>query len=267
MLELAEDEQQAFIEDSKKRVLGGLKASKRPTFTLVLGAQGVGKSSLTARFENAAVISPDAYVADYYAAVGADPRDNPYDLEIGDFAMRVTQEILTEAVRRKYDIVYDAMSMSDAGRLVGGVKSLGYGVALKAVVNDMYASALNVEERKLRYNEDYTEYARGKGAYPQGNPLEVDSGDSIIRSMEMMDFLEKADKKGVKIEVYRTGEKEPAFVTGQGGDFAAFAETVAVGDKSGNMERCCKLVRKAINAGKEDAVMRLKRLESELSGR
>ena len=68
MLELAEDEQQAFIEDSKKRVLGGLKASKRPTFTLVLGAQGVGKSSLTARFENAAVISPDAYVADYYPA-------------------------------------------------------------------------------------------------------------------------------------------------------------------------------------------------------
>ena len=58
MLELAEDEQQAFIEDSKKRVLGGLKASKRPTFTLVLGAQGVGKSSLTALFENAAVISP-----------------------------------------------------------------------------------------------------------------------------------------------------------------------------------------------------------------
>ena len=169
MLELAEDEQQAFIEDSKKRVLGGLKASKRPTFTLVLGAQGVGKSSLTALFENAAVISPDAYVADYYAAVGIDPRDNPYDLEIGDFAMRVTQEILTEAVRRKYDIVYDAMSMSDAGRLVGGVKSLGYGVALKAVVNDMYASALNVEERKLRYDEDYTEYARGKGAYPQGN--------------------------------------------------------------------------------------------------
>ena len=84
---------------------------------------------------------------------------------------------------------------------------------------------------------------------------------------EFVDFLEKADKKGVKIEVYRTGEKEPAFVTGQGGDFAAFAETVAVGDKSGNMERCCKLVRKAINAGKEDAVMRLKRLERELSGR
>ena len=267
MLELAEDEQQAFIEDSKKRVLDGLKASKRPTFTLVLGAQGVGKSSLTTRFENAAVISPDAYVADYYAAVGADPRDNPYDREIGDFAMRVTQEILTEAVRRKYDIVYDAMSMSDAGRLVGGVKSLGYGVALKAVVNDMYASALNVEERKLRYDEDYTNYACRNGAYPHGNPLEVDSGDSIIRSMEMMDFLEKADKKGVKIEVYRTGEKEPAFVTGQGGDFAAFAETVAVGDKSGNMERCCKLVRKAINAGKEDAVMRLKRLERELSGR
>ena len=74
MLELAEDEQQAFIEDSKKRVLGGLKASKRPTFTLVLGAQGVGKSSLTALFENAAVISPDAYVADYYAAVGIDRR-------------------------------------------------------------------------------------------------------------------------------------------------------------------------------------------------
>lgn len=198
MLELAEDEQQAFIEDSKKRVLGGLKASKRPTFTLVLGAQGVGKSSLTALFENAAVISPDAYVADYYAAVGIDPRDNPYDREIGDFAMRVTQEILTEAVRRKYDIVYDAMSMSDAGRLVGGVKSLGYGVALKAVVNDMYASALNVEERKLRYDEDYTEYARGKGAYPQGNPLEVDSGDSIVRSMEMMDFLEKPTKKALK---------------------------------------------------------------------
>ena len=43
-----------------------------------------------------------------------------------DFAMRVTQEILTEAVQRKYDIVYDAMSMSDAGRLVGGVKYRGF---------------------------------------------------------------------------------------------------------------------------------------------
>lgn len=172
MLELAEDEQQAFIEDSKKRVLGGLKATNDPTFTLVLGAQGVGKSSLTALFENAAVLSPDAYVADYYAAVGIDPRDNPYDREIGDFAMRVTQEILTEAVRRKYDIVYDAMSMSQTpGRLVGGVKSLGYGVALKAVVNDMYASALNVEERKLRYDEDYTEYARGKGSVSAGEPI------------------------------------------------------------------------------------------------
>lgn len=267
MLELAEDEQQAFIEDSKKKVLSGLKVSKRPTFTLVLGAQGVGKSSLTERFENAAVISPDTYVADYFAAVGIDPRDNPYDREIGDFAMKVTRKLLTEAVRRKYDIVYDAMSMSDAGRLVEGMKSLGYDVALKAVVNDMYASALNVEERKLDYDEAYTEYARGNGVYPQGNPLEVDSGDSIIRSMEMMNFLEKADKKGVKIEVYRTGEKEPAFVTGQGGDFAAFAETVAVGDISGYMERCGKLVRKAMNVGKENAVMRLKRLERELSGR
>lgn len=267
MLELAEDEQQAFIEDSKKKVLSGLKASKRPTFTLVLGAQGAGKSSLTANFENAAVISPDAYVADYYTAVGIDPRDNPYDREIGDFAMKVTQEILIEAARRKYDIVYDAMSMSDASRLVSGVKSLGYSVAMKAVVNDMYTSALNVEERKLKYDEQYTEYARGKSACPQGNPLEVNSGDSIIRAMEMMDFLEKADKKGVKIEVYRTGEKEPAFVTGQGGNFAAFAKTLAVGNKDSHIERCGRLVKKAMSAGKEDAVMRLKRLERELRGR
>ena len=267
MLELAEDEQQIFIENSKRKALNGLKPSGKPTFTLVLGAQGSGKSSLTERFENAAVISPDAYVADYYAAVGIDPRDNPYDHEIGDFAMKVTQAVLTEAVRRKYDIVYDAMSMSDAGRLVGGVKSLGYGVALKAVVNDMYASALNVEERKLKYDENYTAYACGRDAYPGGNPLEVDSNDSIIRSMEMMDFLEKADKKGVKIEVYRTGGKELAFVTGQGGDFAAFAKEVAAGDKDKHLERCGKLVRKAMNAGKEDAVMRLKRLERELGGR
>lgn len=38
MLELAEDEQQAFIEDSKKRVLGGLKASKRDVYA------GIGRS-------------------------------------------------------------------------------------------------------------------------------------------------------------------------------------------------------------------------------
>lgn len=56
-------------------------------------------------------------------------------------------------------------------------------------------------------------------------------------------------------------------MTGRAEILPLSAETVAVGDKSGNMERCCKLVRKAINAGKEDAVMRLKRLERELSGR
>ena len=74
-----------LLSRTAKKGLGRFEGLKTTTFTLVLGAQGVGKSSLTALFENAAVISPDAYVADYYAAVGIDPRDNPYDREIGDF--------------------------------------------------------------------------------------------------------------------------------------------------------------------------------------
>ena len=267
MLELAEDEQKAFIDSCMKRDLAGLKPVKNPTFTLVLGAQGAGKSALTTSFENAVVISPDKYVADYYASIGADPRENLYDGEIGDFAMNVTHKVMTEAVWRKYNVVYDAMSMSDANQLVNGAKSLGYAVAMKVVVNNMYDSALNVEERKLDYDEDYTAYAQGRKGYPQGNPLEVDSNVSVIRSMEMMGFLEKADKKGVKIEVYRTGEKEPAFITGQGGDFAAFAKEITSRDKKQQLERCGMLVRKAINAGKEDMVMRLKMLERELRER
>lgn len=60
--------------------------------------------------------------------------------------------------------------MSDVGRLVGGVKLLGYGVALKAVVNDMYASALNVVRNvSLGYDEDYTEYA-WEGSVSSGEP-------------------------------------------------------------------------------------------------
>ena len=105
MLELAEDEQQIFIENSKRKALNGLKPSGKPTFTLVLGAQGSGKSSLTERFENAAVISPDAYVADYYAAVGIDPRDNPYDHEIGDFA-----SLAENAVKNAFSGMEDALA-------------------------------------------------------------------------------------------------------------------------------------------------------------
>ena len=264
---LAEDEQQTFIKQYQEELFSGVTSSagSYPRFTIILGAQGAGKSTLSTSLRNTVVVSPDEVIRRLYKDLGYDLTQNNYDAQTGDFAMRVSYETMNKALALKYDIAYDAMSLSDLGNIFKVVKNFGYDFNIKAVIDDEYTSALNVEERKLQNNEEYIRYKQGKGRYPSGNPLEVSSQDSIISSMRLVDFLLQADKKNIRFEVYEPGKTEPAYVSRNGkNSFADYLENRKLCSAAEHEKRCEKLLRKAKEANNENAFLRLKLLQKEI---
>lgn len=239
----------------------------KPEFSVLLGAQGAGKSTLAGSLKNTVVISPDDVIKDYYQACGYDLRENNYTPEIGDFAMKTSFSVLDEAVAKRCNIAYDAMSMNDLGNIFGSVKKFGYGFNIKAVLNDEYTSAMNVEERKLKNNADFAAFKQGRATYPGSNPLEVDSQVSILSSMKLIDFLMKADEKKIKFEVYEPNRDEPSYVSGGRESFCDYLDTVQLPNQESQLKRCDKLIKKAQYKGNEDAFLRLKYLKREMMGK
>lgn len=263
MLELAEDEQEDFIKSYKSKIFANLKSEKQPQFVILIGASGVGKSTLAKKHENFAVIGPDNVIADYWEAIGADARGAAYDKEVGTFACKVVNASLKEAALRNYNIVYDASVSKNTKNLMNKFgNELGYDVQLKAVVGDDLRSQLNVVKRKLNFDQRVNHYRAGKVPdYPSGdNPMQVDMEISARSSLLILDFLNDAEENGLDFEVYEPGKSSPAFDTRKGRQtfeqyLGEYVEKLP--DTSVYEEECGKLIKKARQQGNENLEMQL----------
>lgn len=212
MLELAEDEQLAFIEMQKEKAFRGLKPSANPEYVVLIGAKGAGKSTLSRNLQNTAIISPDTIISDYIETMGIDGRDNFYDKDISYFSSVVSEQLFKTAMKNKYNIAYDAGLTDSTEKLMNIVESKGYHIKIKAILVDDARTQLNVAKRKLDFDEKLTKHRQGKIDYPSGeNMSQTSMMLSAKSSLDAIDFLQESCILGRDMEVYEYGKNEPAY--------------------------------------------------------
>ncbi len=267
MIELAEDEQQAFTEQMVKEALEGKKPSKNPTFCALIGAPGSGKSTLASTMDNAVVISSDHVIAEYAKTLGIDIREDFCDRDVARFATRVSNEIYKAAVKNKMDIVYDTSVLTNALKTLEHVSKFGYQTKAKVMLVDEYQAAMNVVERKMNNDEAFGKHRalREKFGYPSGNPLGVKPSTSLNVSAAVEEFIQQAVDSDFPIEIYEFGKKEPSFKTGD--DFDKFIENLKLVPMEEHIERCEQLKKRADREGREDDFLNLLALKQEMMGR
>jgi len=267
MIELAEDEQRVFAAQMVDKALEGKQSSEKPTLYALVGAPGSGKSSWANRVNNAVLISGDDVLGEYARTLGIDIREDFYDEEVGRFASKVTNEIYKAAIRNKMDIVYDTSALHNTFAVLEHVPKFGYKTKLKVFLVDEYQAALNVVERKMNNDKAYEKHLAmpEKYGYPRGNPLGVSPQVSLNVSVAVTEFVQTAVAKGVPMEIYEYGKKEPSFRTGD--DFEAFVEHLQLVPMEEHIERCENLKRRADNAGRENDVLNLMALKREMMAR
>lgn len=263
MLELAEDEQEDFIENYKRKVFANLKSEKQPQFVILVGAKGIGKSSLAKKHENFAIVAPDDIIGDYWESVGTDARGFVYDKDVGLFAGKVANAVLKEAIIKNYNILYDASVSKNTKNLMDRFdKELGYDVQLKAIIGDDLRSQLNVVKRKLSFDQRVNQYRAGKiPEYPSGdNPMQVDMEVSAKSSLTILNFLKDAEKQGVNFEVYEFGKVSPSFDSKK--SYKSFEQYLGeyverLPDSLVYEKECTQLIQKARQQGNGDLEMQL----------
>ncbi len=265
MLELAEDECQIFIENMTEKAFTGKTPVEKPVYTALIGAPGTGKSHLARKIKNSVVISSDNIIAEYMKTVGIDPRDCEVDEEISRFATMVNNHIVKKAVRERYNITYGTSALLNSLNMGTRLKKYGYKAEFKIMLVDEYQAAMNVVERKLDFDDEYTKYTYNRidGAkYPKGNPLEVMPLVSENVSAAVCEFIPKAVEDGLNVEIYEFGKDKPSFKTGD--DFDKFMENIELIPMEQHIERCKKLRNRADMMGKEDYFLQLKMLEKNM---
>lgn len=263
MLELAEDEQMAFMEEMKKKLLKGKKTSEKPQFIALIGAPGSGKSTLAKQHKNAVVISGDGIIAEYAKALGIDIRDDFYDPEIGKFASKVNNEVLKAAILKGCDVIYDTSAPDNTMKMIDYMAKYGYEAHTKVMLVDEYQAAMNTVERKLDMDDKFTEFRqRKRKTYPDGNACAVAPQVSLNVSAYVAEFVQTAVDKGMDIEVYEFAHKEPSFKTGE--DFDAFLENLQGVSDEKNLERAEELKKRASKMGREDDAAWLRNLKKDL---
>lgn len=262
MLELAEDEQEAFIKNYKTKVLTGLKPERVPEFIVLIGTKGIGKSTLAKKQVNAAVISPDDIMAEYWKTVGADTRGEIYDKEVSLFSSKVSNALFNEAVRKNYNVVYDASTGINTRKLMQRFSGLGYEVKMKAIIGDDMQSQLNVVRRKLRHDRHFSNKKSLKsGIYPENeNPLQVSMDVSANGAYTVIELLQDADRLGENFEVYEFGKDTPSFVRGKkGGELDKYLEKFVgkLPEPKEYEEECRGLIKEARKQGNAELEMQL----------
>ena len=147
MLELAEDEQQAFIEHIKQKVLSGkVPAEGQPVLTMLIGAPGSGKSYLAHKIKNSAYCSPDDIVAEYIKAMDIDPRSDFFDKDIEKFTARVYDEVVQAIIDGGYNFTCDSSKTISGKEVIDYMTRRGYKADIKVILADEYQVALNAVE-------------------------------------------------------------------------------------------------------------------------
>lgn len=267
MIELAEDEQQAFIEKMKQKALRLKRPAEHPVFIAMVGTQGAGKSTIARQEKNAVLLASDQIIMEYAKWMNIDISGAFYDKELGLFASRVNNEIYKEAVRRRLNIIYDTSVLSNTRKMLEHAPNFGYTTKVKAVLVDEYQGAMNVVERKMKIDDQYRRYSRERphARYPKGNPFPVSPEQSMISSMAVVEFIEEAMQKGIPLEIYEFGKKEPSFRTGE--DFESFIDSLQPVSMAEHLKRCESLARKADDRGREDDFLNLMALKQEMMER
>lgn len=214
MLELAEDEQLAFIEAQKAKVFKDLTPVEKPEYIALIGAKGAGKSVLSRNLKNTAVISPDTIIADYIESFEIDGEKDFYDKSIGLFATEVVNALLLEAVHQGYNVANDTGLTANTKNIMNKMEKCGYKVKIKAVMADDLQAQINVVKRKLEFDEQLIAYKNRKAPYPSDrNPLQASIELSARSSFDVIDFLKESTVLGRDFEVYEYGKSRPSYNT------------------------------------------------------
>lgn len=243
MLELAEDEQIVFIEYMKKKSFEGKTPSNNPTFTALVGVPGSGKSTLAKNIENAVVVSQDDVIIEYARTFATDTSKDFWENDVRLFAAKVNVEIIKEAVKNKFDIVFDTAATDAQVKMIKHMQKKGYDVNAKVMLVDEYQAAMNVIERKHMADEQYALYEQGKSECPDVNLLRVKPETALNIANSVTDFIQEAVEKKFPMEIYEFGKKEPSFRTGD--DFNKFVDNLELKPIEEHLERANNLLKKA----------------------
>lgn len=265
MIELADDEQEIFTKRMVKEAMEGKTPSSRPTFYALVGAPGSGKSSMAKNIKNAVVICSDHVIGEYAKELDIDISNDFYDKDVSLFAVKVSNEIYKAAVKNKMDIVYDTSVLYNTKKMVEHVKKFGYQTQIKLMLTDEYQAAMNVIERKMNVDNQYFMHKRYRDFchYPSGNLFAVSPYVSMNVSAAVEDFLGEMQLKKEPIEVYEFGKTEPSFKTGD--DFDKFIDNMKLIPMEDHIKRCDKLIKRAMNEGRDDDAINLIALKKEMT--
>ena len=266
---LADDEKKELAKEYIEKIFEGKEPSDAPELSFIVGGQGSGKSTLAKKSDNSVIISGDDVVLYYAKQTDQDIREVFLDDELKQFAGEVNSEMLKKAVSEDYNVIYETSGIENVSEFVKKMLNLevklNHSIKVKAVLNDEYSSALNVEERNLARIEKMTAHRQGKLPFPDINPLTVRAEKSVIDLQRVLDALGEIDKTGLEIEVYEFGKNEPSYVKGKTHkSLENFLSEVELPDMKQNIDRSEELKKKAKECGDEDAFLRLNALQKEM---
>lgn len=271
MLELAADEQKAFIETYKEKVLTGKTRVEKPKFTCLLGAKGSGKTTLGRKLENTVLVSTDDIIADYFKTMGYDPREYQYDNEERKFFSKVANDVFMGAIHKGYHVAFDTGLTDNTEKMIAIMESKGYQTEIKAILSDDILVQLNVAERKLNFDNNFALYKEGQAPYPDGqNPTQVDLNLASKSAMDVVDFLQDLYKSGGDFEVYEYAKEEPAYDTRQSKqsfEDYLYGYCNRLPNETSYKERISRLQKEADKQGNEGIAMSLCALKNKIFGK
>ncbi len=203
---LSEDEHNLILQDIKKQSYANKKPVSNPTFYIVTGQTGSGKSNLTSYLysneENVVVIDSDKYKA--YRPDSQEILDE----HLAEYAFLTApdsylhrDEMIVDAIKSKYNILMECATSEKEGLFVNTeiLKKAGYNVEIHALGVSSLNSVMSAHERYEAL-------------------LEINDNAAKLTSIERHDdsynslgkaIMEEQRKKGVKINVYKRGDKRP----------------------------------------------------------
>ena len=211
MVNLSISSQEAFIKACKAKALLGKTAVESPKFVTLLGAKGVGKTTLGRSLENTVLVSADGVIGDYLRMLGVDARTYEYTPQESEFFSFTINAVFVAAIQKKFNIAYDTGLTDNTEELIRRMKLRGYQSEIKAILADDVVAQMNVAKRKLDFDESFEAYLKGKAPYPQGmNPTKVSLNLAAKSATDVAQFLLETSEH---FEVYEYPASQPTYDT------------------------------------------------------
>lgn len=203
---LSEDEHNIILQDIKKQSYASKKPEANPTFYIVTGQTGSGKSNLTSylysKNENMVIIDSDKYKA--YRPDSQEILDD----HLAEYAFLTApdsylhrDEMVVDAIKSKYNILMECAPSEKEGLAVNTdiLKRIGYNVEIHALGVSTLNSVISAHERYealLELNDNAAKLTS------------IERHDDSYNSLNKI-IKEEQRKKGIEIKVYKRGEQRP----------------------------------------------------------